>query len=242
MAVRLTPFDTASWLAESAVAALLYTTYTLGMAYLDCNQASNIPRRTSRRKSVYQDAEDSGPALRTISRTSEYKNSNTLEVKDQKNSSEAHRRRASSASGSRPVIEEGIDSLPVVPFDLEDTPRSEYLDGGFGWVIVASMYSKGSHLYIRSHASFTGTFVIAFHFLGFLYGWGVIQAHLLGKGLASSQLLSVIGGLQAFFNAAGCMPVSFCTRVSLDRSDDTSGRVARAQDRLAQHSSPWSDA
>lgn len=50
--------------------------------------------------------------------------------------------------------------------------------------------------------------MIAFHFLGFLYGWGVIQAHLLGKGLASSQLLSVIGGLQAFFNAAGCMPVS----------------------------------
>jgi hypothetical protein len=52
-----------------------------------------------------------------------------------------------------------------------------------------------------------GTFVITFHFLGFLYSWGVIQADLLGKGLASSQLLSVVGGLQAFWNAAGCIPV-----------------------------------
>lgn len=118
------------------------------MAYLDCNQASTIPRRPSRRKSVYQDAEDSGPVVRAISRTSEDKNSSTLEVKDYKSSSEVQRRRTSSASGPRPVIEEGIDSLPIVSFDFEDTSRSEYLDGGFGWVIVASMYSKGNHVHI----------------------------------------------------------------------------------------------
>jgi hypothetical protein len=53
----------------------------------------------------------------------------------------------------------------------------------------------------------TGTFLIAFHFLGLLYAWGVIQADLSKRGLGGSQLLSLIGGLNAFFTAAFCLPV-----------------------------------
>ncbi|GHJ89148.1 hypothetical protein NliqN6_5550 [Naganishia liquefaciens] len=165
------------------------------MAYLDCNQTNGIPRRASRRKSVHRDAENSRAALSTASRVSEDKASDAAEVKDHKYSGEEIRaRRFSSTSAARPTDEQEPSTLSFVPFDVEDAEPPEYLDGGFGWVIVAS------------------TFVIAFHFLGYLYGWGVIQAHLLGKGLATSQLLSVIGGLQAFFNAAGCMPAEWLVR------------------------------
>ncbi|KAJ9125077.1 hypothetical protein QFC22_000030 [Naganishia vaughanmartiniae] len=89
----------------------------------------------------------------------------------------------------------------------DEEPSVEYLDGGFGWAIVAS------------------TFVITFHFLGFLYSWGVIQADLLGKGLASSQLLSVVGGLQAFWNAAGCIPAAWLIQKIGVRKTTLSGVV-----------------
>ncbi|KAI5454814.1 hypothetical protein NCC49_003696 [Naganishia albida] len=95
------------------------------------------------------------------------------------------------------ILEDNKDGEPAsaaVPVLEQDESAVEYLDGGFGWAIVAS------------------TFLIAFHFLGYLYAWGVIQAHLLSRGLATSQLLSVIGGLQAFFNAAGCMPSEWLIR------------------------------
>jgi len=41
-----------------------------------------------------------------------------------------------------------------------------------------------------------------------LYAWGVIQADLGQKGIGGSQSLSLIGGLDAFFTAAICLPVS----------------------------------
>lgn len=118
-----------------------------------------------------------------------------------------------------PDVEMKLDKLPglgdagagVAAEEVDDRPQ-EYLDGGFGWAIVASTSHSPFSLGRSSHPA-QGTFVIAFHFLGYLYAWGVIQAHLLSRGLATSQLLSVIGGLQAFFNAAGCIPVSrrlFC--------------------------------
>ncbi|KAJ9104748.1 hypothetical protein QFC19_003889 [Naganishia cerealis] len=92
------------------------------------------------------------------------------------------------------VAEEAGVSEEQESSTADGEPSLEYLDGGFGWAIVAS------------------TFVITFHFLGYLYSWGVIQADLLGKGLASSQLLSVVGGLQAFWNAAGCIPAELLIR------------------------------
>ncbi|KAJ9127745.1 hypothetical protein QFC24_000028 [Naganishia onofrii] len=99
-------------------------------------------------------------------------------------------------SRNRPTLQNGPEADDEVgreqgALTVDEEPSIEYLDGGFGWAIVAS------------------TFVITFHFLGFLYSWGVIQADLLGKGLASSQLLSVVGGLQAFWNAAGCIPAAW---------------------------------
>lgn len=116
------------------------------MDYLDCNQTGTIPRRTSRRKSTHRDVEDSEQALRIIARTSEDKPAEALEVKDHRDPSEEFRsRRRSSTLASRPVEEQELTSLPFVPFDLENTQHSEYLDGGFGWIIVASM-SKTSTL------------------------------------------------------------------------------------------------
>ncbi|KAJ9108703.1 hypothetical protein QFC21_000023 [Naganishia friedmannii] len=99
-------------------------------------------------------------------------------------------------SRNRPASQDGTEAVEGAGREqgaptIDEEPSVEYLDGGFGWAIVAS------------------TFVITFHFLGFLYSWGVIQADLLGKGLASSQLLSVVGGLQAFWNAAGCIPAAW---------------------------------
>ena len=109
------------------------------MAYLDCNQTNGIPRRASRRKSVHRDAENSRAALSTASRVSEDKASDAAEVKDHKYSGEEIRaRRFSSTSAARPTDEQEPSTLSFVPFDVEDAEPPEYLDGGFGWVIVAS--------------------------------------------------------------------------------------------------------
>jgi hypothetical protein len=67
-----------------------------------------------------------------------------------------------------------------------------------------------------------GTFTIAFHFLGYIFSWGVIQAALLEQNLASTRLLSVIGGLATFWNAAGCFPVS-------SRSSGTEGKLKNSR-------------
>jgi len=47
-----------------------------------------------------------------------------------------------------------------------------------------------------------------FLYAGTLYSWGIFQAELAQRQLASSLLLSTVGGLQAFCQAIGCMPVS----------------------------------
>jgi hypothetical protein len=72
------------------------------------------------------------------------------------------------------------------------------------------MSDVASHRWLSWSYVDTGTFLIAFHFLGLLYAWGVIQANLNKKGLGGSQLLSLIGGLNAFFTAAFCLPVRGC--------------------------------
>lgn len=79
-----------------------------------------------------------------------------------------------------------------------------------------------SHRWLSWSYVDTGTFLIAFHFLGLLYAWGVIQANLNKKGLGGSQLLSLIGGLNAFFTAAFCLPVrGRGPRISHSISPDT---------------------
>jgi hypothetical protein len=110
------------------------------------------------------------------------------------------------------------DDIQTATPSLADDVRSyatadedEYLDGGFGWVIVGCEHIdlvRNSYPDIEINLSSLGTFTIAFHCLGLLYAWGVIQAELNNRGLASPQLLSVIGGLDAFFTAAICLPVS----------------------------------
>jgi hypothetical protein len=47
-----------------------------------------------------------------------------------------------------------------------------------------------------------------FLYAGTLYSWGIFQADLARRQVASSLLLSTVGGLQAFCQAVGCMPVS----------------------------------
>jgi hypothetical protein len=54
--------------------------------------------------------------------------------------------------------------------------------------------------------------VLAFQGFGILYAWGVIQAHLAEKNLASPILLSVIGATSAFWVAFSCLPVSFSSQ------------------------------
>ena len=110
------------------------------MAYLDCNQAKDIPRQASRRKSVYRDAGNARSTLSRASRVSEDKASDGTEVQDHKYSGDELRaRRFSTTSASRPAEEPEVHTLPFVPFELEDAQPTEYLDGGFGWIIVASM-------------------------------------------------------------------------------------------------------
>jgi hypothetical protein len=54
-----------------------------------------------------------------------------------------------------------------------------------------------------------------FLYAGTLYSWGIFQAELARRQLASSLLLSTVGGLQAFCQAIGCMPVSHCHLLTL---------------------------
>jgi len=54
----------------------------------------------------------------------------------------------------------------------------------------------------------TGSFTLMFLYAGTLYSWGIFQADLARRQVASSLLLSTVGGLQAFCQAVGCMPVS----------------------------------
>lgn len=51
--------------------------------------------------------------------------------------------------------------------------------------------------------------------MGILYSWGVIQSSLLSDGLASSRLLSIVGGLEVFLFAGFCIPVSQATRCTI---------------------------
>lgn len=114
-------------------------------------------------------------------------------------------------SQQTPSIRESIARIEEEPTGADAIDRGT-VDGGFGWVIVAcrSMRSFATFVFNSWLKTFrlAGTFTIAFHFLGFLFSWGVIQSALLEQGLASTRLLSIIGGVATFWNAAGCFPVS----------------------------------
>lgn len=121
------------------------------MAYLDCNQANDIPRQASRRKSVYRDAGNARSTLSRASRVSEDKAGDGTEVQDYKHSGDDLRaRRSSTTSAFRPAEEQELSTLPFVPLEVEDAQPSEYLDGGFGWVIVASMFRNAQCALERS--------------------------------------------------------------------------------------------
>ncbi|GHJ86260.1 hypothetical protein NliqN6_2662 [Naganishia liquefaciens] len=82
--------------------------------------------------------------------------------------------------------------------EIEEPPtvstRKEYTDypeGGFGWVVVFC------------------AFILCFQFLGVFYAWGVVQDALYKQGLAKSRILSVIGGLSAFWIGPGCLLASW---------------------------------
>lgn len=123
-------------------------------------------------------------------------------------------RRYSQLGAGRPEVESqqtvsGRNSVVEEEPTGADAIDRGAIDGGFGWVIVACE-SKAVAKTSRDELTLNhpaGTFTIAFHFLGFLFSWGVIQSALLEQGLASTRLLSVIGGLATFWNAAGCFPV-----------------------------------
>lgn len=52
-----------------------------------------------------------------------------------------------------------------------------------------------------------GSFTLTFLFAGTLYSWGIFQADLAQRQVASALTLSAVGALQTFFQAIGCMPV-----------------------------------
>lgn len=52
--------------------------------------------------------------------------------------------------------------------------------------------------------------MITFMFLGLIYSWGIVQAALVQDKVNSTKMLSIIGGLQSFFSAAGSPLVSVC--------------------------------
>jgi hypothetical protein len=88
---------------------------------------------------------------------------------------------------------------------------SELKEGGYGWVVTAC---KQHHTYqimmmsMRPQLTLPGSFTLMFLYAGTLYSWGIFQADLARRGVASSFLLSTVGALQAFCQAIGCMPVS----------------------------------
>lgn len=118
------------------------------------------------------------------------------------------------------------------------------------WMAVSIILEQLSHLSNRLFfLTRTGTSTLTFFFLGYLYSWGVIQAALVDSKLASTQLLSVVGGLQVFFNAATCVPVSssppriyvysptaFVTSLILDPH---TGRHGRQATRTSKRSPDW---
>ncbi|KAH8085933.1 major facilitator superfamily domain-containing protein [Filobasidium floriforme] len=94
------------------------------------------------------------------------------------------------------------------PHPESSAPTGPHLDGGFGWVIIFC------------------AFVLAFQGLGILYAWGVVQAHLAEKKLASPILLSVIGATSAFWVAFSCLPISWAIRRYGDRTVALAGVVS----------------
>jgi hypothetical protein len=89
---------------------------------------------------------------------------------------------------------------------------TDYPEGGFGWVIVASKCGaevSAMRNYIDDILSLSsGTFMLCFLYLGIFYAWGVVQDALYKQGLAKSMTLSVIGGITAFWIGPGCLLVS----------------------------------
>lgn len=83
------------------------------------------------------------------------------------------------------------------------TPHFE--EGGYGWVVTGCEQSRQNQ---RSTKLIPGAFILMFLYAGTLYSWGIFQADLARRQVASALLLSTIGGLQAFCQAVGCMPVS----------------------------------
>jgi len=93
------------------------------------------------------------------------------------------------------------------PSSVARNTHVELKEGGYGWVVTGC---KALHTPIGEEITTNakGSFTLMFLYAGTLYSWGIFQAELAQRQLASSLLLSTVGGLQAFCQAIGCMPVS----------------------------------
>jgi len=93
------------------------------------------------------------------------------------------------------------------PSSVTNVTHVELKEGGYGWVVTGckAPYTPNGAV-ITTNAK--GSFTLMFLYAGTLYSWGIFQAELAQRQLASSLLLSTVGGLQAFCQAIGCMPVS----------------------------------
>ena len=93
------------------------------------------------------------------------------------------------------------------PSSVARNNHVELKEGGYGWVVTGC---KAPHTPIGEEITTNakGSFTLMFLYAGTLYSWGIFQAELAQRQLASSLLLSTVGGLQAFCQAIGCMPVS----------------------------------
>lgn len=83
------------------------------------------------------------------------------------------------------------------------TLRKEATDG-LSRVVSPIILNKMSEVALT-----IGSFTLMFLYAGTLYSWGIFQADLARRQVASSLLLSTVGALQAFCQAVACMPVSY---------------------------------
>lgn len=124
-------------------------------------------------------------------------------------------RRVSHRGGDIQSIRDELRSASEELPEEKEKPkwRREDVDGNYGWVIVASEHQRPLlaqlPVTICAHVHFPlGSFLIVFNYLGLLYSWGVIQAELVEQEVNSTKMLSIVGGLQTFFSAAGSPLVS----------------------------------
>ncbi|KAJ7618834.1 hypothetical protein DFH06DRAFT_1011895 [Mycena polygramma] len=87
------------------------------------------------------------------------------------------------SGASRPVSERTSSHT-------QTCPDSQVPDGGYGWVVLFSLATFSSEVFIFKP-------VLAWWFTGITYSWGIVQAALVKDGLSSSSTLAFVGSSTA---------------------------------------------